>query len=450
MSDKIKVIDEGTIIEVVQGGNLTIVQVVESGLEIEKLLFIQLSDTPSSYKGAGGKTVTVKDDESGVEFTKTYDSFLSLIDTPNKYDNAANQLVCVNPNGDGLRFINYVVGDLDIEYFTQLADVPSSYKGKGNYILTVTKEEDGIGFSEPDVLIPVQEDVNAGSYKYPQIVVNEKGIITAIQEGKPFEFDPFPENKLLIGDGTPYPKSFDNGLVNQYLTTNSGGELFWNYIDRLISQGRVLVKVSDNGADNTSLLNISNTKTAITIAPQDRQALNIGKGDHEIVLNGQITIPQNKKITAKSGLVINPDTGTVGIGSTVDADTYATRIDKNDFITRHWFEINQREVLTSMIKTPTELLLSQPITFSFPANSTVTEINIQIMSEFNEEATIQIVDSNGQIIYSKDDCPVLDGGELKIFANIPIYDPNFKITVNTYGYSQGQAYIFASYFVEQE
>lgn len=55
MADTVKVIDEGTIIEVVQGGSLTVVQIVESGLEIEKLLFTQLSDTPSDYKGQGGK-----------------------------------------------------------------------------------------------------------------------------------------------------------------------------------------------------------------------------------------------------------------------------------------------------------------------------------------------------------------------------------------------------------
>lgn len=450
MADKLKVVDEGTIIEVIQGGSLTVVQIVESGLEIEKLLFTQLSDTPSDYKGQGGKTVTVKEDESGLEFTKTYNTFISLEDTPKKYDNSANQLVAVNQNGDGLRFINYVVGDLNIEYFTQLADVPQNYKGKANYLVTVTKEEDGLEFSEPDNLIPVQEDVSAGSYKYPQIVVNDKGIITAIKEGKPFEFDPFPENKFLIGDGTPYPKSFENGSVNQYLTTNSSGVPSWSYINKFILDGRTLVSASDNGAEDTSLLQILNTKTNITITPSDRQNITIGKGDTPITLNGQINIPANKRITAEGGLVINPDTGTVGVGSTVTPDDYATRIDQNDFITRHWFEINQKEVQVSFVKTKTELLLSQPLNFSFPAGATVTEININIMSQFNDEAKLQIIDSNSQIIYDPEDCPYLDEGALRIFVNLPIYDPQYKITVTPLGYTMGQAYIFISYFVEEQ
>lgn len=450
MADTVKVIDEGTIIEVVQGGSLTVVQIVESGLEIEKLLFTQLSDTPSDYKGQGGKTVTVKEDESGLEFSKTYNSFISLTDTPNKYDGAANQLVAVNQNGNGLRFINYVVGDLDIEYFTQLGDVPQNYTGKGNYIVTVKKEEDGLAFSEPDILIPSQSDVNPGSYKYPQIVVNEKGIITAIQEGKPFEFDHFEENKFLIGDGTSYPKQFDNGALKQYLTTASGAPS-WAYISELTQDGRTILKVSDNGTEDTSQLNLIATKTQIRLQPVDNQEVILGKGTNILTLNGyEVQIPQNVKVNAKGGLTINPNEGTVGIGTTVNKDDYATRISDNDFITKHWFDINQREVQVSLVKSSSELLLGQPITFSFPSGAVITEVNLQIMSPYNDEVTIQITDTNSQILYNSEDCPILDEGNLRVFLNQPVYDPQYKIIVTPSGYVQGQGNLFVSYFTASE
>lgn len=450
MADTVKVIDEGTIIEIVQGGSLTVVQIVESGLEIEKLLFTQLSDTPSSYEGQEGKTVTVKQDGTGLEFSKTYNSFLSLTDTPNKYDGYNNQLVAVNQNGNGLRFINYVVGDIDIEYFTQLGDVPQNYTGKGSYIVTVKKEEDGLEFSEPDVLIPSQSNVNPGSYKYPQIVVNDKGIITAIQEGKPFEFDPFEPDKFLIGDGTSYPKQFDNGVAKQYLSTISG-KPSWVYISELTVDGRTILKVSDNGSEDTSQLDLIATKEKIALQPIDNQEMVIGKGTNKVTLNGSvIEIPKNVKIDAKEGLTIDPDTGTVGIGNTVNKDDYATRITDNDFITKHWFNINQREVQVAMVKTETELLLGQPITFSFPSGAVITEVNLQIMSPYNDEVTIQITDTNSQILYNSEDCPILDEGNLRIFLNQPVYDPQYKIVVTPSGYNQGQGNLFVSYFTANE
>lgn len=444
MVDVVKTIDDGTIIEIIQGGDLTIVMPIQSGVEIEKLLFTQLQDTPNEYTGAAGKTVVVNATEDGLEFAKTYNSFISLDDTPNKYEGYSKQLVAVNADGTGLRFINYTVDEIDIEYFTQLADVPQAYTGKGGYLVAVSKLEDGLEFIEPDI-IPDQQFVNPGSYKYPKIVVNKQGIITAIEEGKPFEFDPFPENQFLIGDGSSNPASFPLGTYRQYMSSDINGLPKWDYVSVLTKATNVIVQATEVSSEDTGTLSIDASSTNIDIRPTGNQSLTLGKG-RNIILDGQIVIPATRYINALDGVRIDPNNGVVGITG-VTAESYANRITDNDFITKKWFELNQPEQVTTYTKTETQTIMSSQIMFRTGARTVITEIHFEVLSPFNDEAAFHITDSLGRIIYDSEQCPVLDDN-LTIFVNIPVYDDSYQLTVNVVGYQYGQGNIFASFFVE--
>ena len=104
----------------------------------------------------------------------------------------------------------------------------------------------------------------------------------------------------------------------------------------------------------------------------------------------------------------------------------------------------------SLVKSSSELLLGQPITFSFPAGAVIIEVNLQIMSPYNDEVTIQITDTNSQILYNSEDCPILDEGNLRVFLNQLVYDPRYKIVVTPNGYVQGQGNLSVSYFTASE
>jgi hypothetical protein len=87
--------------------------------------FIQLSDTPETYDGQAGKIVSVKDDESGVEFIPPSGCDYCL-PTPTEAD--AGKVVTVNPAGDG--YTNEEAGGgsfdcddlLNCDIFTQLQE----------------------------------------------------------------------------------------------------------------------------------------------------------------------------------------------------------------------------------------------------------------------------------------------------------------------------------------
>jgi hypothetical protein len=80
--------------------------------------FLSLSDTPSSYSGQGGKTVSVKADESGLEFVAASggaSTFLALTDTPSTYVAQANKFPRVNGGETALVFDTVSPYDLDQE-----------------------------------------------------------------------------------------------------------------------------------------------------------------------------------------------------------------------------------------------------------------------------------------------------------------------------------------------
>ena len=448
MADTLTIVDEGAIIEIVQGGELTVVHAVQSGVEIEQLRFIQLADTPDSYENAAGKTVTVNEDGDGLQFSKTYNSFLSLDDTPSKYE-GVNQLVAVNQAGNALRFINYTVEDVNIEYFTQLADVPQKNKNQANKLLVVSPEEDGIDFSEFNTVMPDQSNVNPGSYTYPKIVVNSKGIITAIEEGKPFEFDAFLDDQILVGDGTTTPAQLPKGKVNQYLMTGTGLAPVWNYVDKLIYNGHTIVAATEVSSSSTGTLIVQTSSGAINLSGNANQGLELGNvnSNQTITFNGNLIIPSGRSINALNGLRIDPNSGTVGITG-ITSEVYNARLGDNDFITKSWYETEQSKIVVNATyeRTTIEEITNAAVQLSIPNNSTLMEVYLQVTSDFNSEACLQITDSYNQVLYDSSESPVLDYQNLRVSFNIPIQDDSYKITCTIIGYQYGQGQIFASYF----
>ena len=69
--------------------------------------FLNLNDTPDSYVGQKNKSVVVKTDETGLEFTTISNTteFIALTDAPNSYTGQQNKLVAVNSSATGLVFI---------------------------------------------------------------------------------------------------------------------------------------------------------------------------------------------------------------------------------------------------------------------------------------------------------------------------------------------------------
>lgn len=459
---EILVTDKGNIIEIIQGNDLTIVMPVENGVEIEQLRFIQLADTPNSYEDAGGKTLRVNEDGTGIEFGKTYNSFISLSDTPRNYENSAGQLLAVNSAGTAIRFINYTADDVNIEYFTQLADVPNTYQNKAGYLVAVDSDESGLNFITKDTIVPVQSNVNPGSYKYPLIVVNNKGIITSIQEGKPFEFDPFDTDELLIGDGSTTPTSLDKGKAYQFLMTSAGDRKNpeWKYVDKLIDQtGKTLLVSKNISSDNNGVLTITNSQDTFSFSGDTNQkfilnstAGTVIKGNLDLenatpIINASSITGDTITISTTTGLKINPGSSTVGVLNVSSAD-YNRRISDNDFITKSWYVEEQSKIVksTEFTKTETKTITNNTVTFSFPVGSVLTEVNFLPTSDFNPEAKVRVVDSLNQVLFDPEESPYLDYEVFKIFVDQTVTEKNYTVSIAVDGYTYGQGNVFISYF----
>lgn len=79
--------------------------------------FLDLTDTPANYTSAGGKTLRVKADASGIEFTDdpaVNKAFTDLTDVPASYTGAAGKFVKVKSTENGLEFVAAPTGDVPI------------------------------------------------------------------------------------------------------------------------------------------------------------------------------------------------------------------------------------------------------------------------------------------------------------------------------------------------
>jgi hypothetical protein len=103
-------------------------------------LFTDLSDTPPSYAGFGGKVVKVDVAEAGLTFgDPPASTFLDLTDTPGAY--TPDKLLKVNAGGTAIEF-----GDPPAGTFIDHPDTPASYVGSAGYRVKVNGTPDALTF----------------------------------------------------------------------------------------------------------------------------------------------------------------------------------------------------------------------------------------------------------------------------------------------------------------
>lgn len=109
---EVEVFYENSVVEVIPVMRVDVIEVVDEGPQgpegppgtgVDE--FLELTDTPDSYAGEANKNVSVKSDESGLEFTDpVIPTFLALTDTPDSYVGQAFKVVTVKETEDGLAF----------------------------------------------------------------------------------------------------------------------------------------------------------------------------------------------------------------------------------------------------------------------------------------------------------------------------------------------------------
>lgn len=103
--------------------------------------FNNLLDVPNSYTGHANKLVSVKADESGLEFITKISTFLALTDTPNDFTDDGGKAVRVNAAANALEFVE--------NKFTELDDAPASLLTNAGKFVKVNTAETALEFSDP-------------------------------------------------------------------------------------------------------------------------------------------------------------------------------------------------------------------------------------------------------------------------------------------------------------
>lgn len=102
--------------------------------------FKGLSDTPGTYVGEASRVVTVKSDESGLEFSESAapSAYLGLTDTPSSYAVQAGKRPAVNSGENAIEFTETT--------FIESSDTPSAYTGLAGSLLRINAGETGLEF----------------------------------------------------------------------------------------------------------------------------------------------------------------------------------------------------------------------------------------------------------------------------------------------------------------
>jgi len=456
MSDNVLIRDEGNIIEVVQGRDLTVCKIVKSDVEIEKLKFIQLADTPDTYVDNKGKTLKVNADENGLEFTDSYDTFISLTDTPASYTGNEGRLVIVNNEGTGLNFVNYSAGSITIQYFTQLADVPASYSGAAGKVVAVKQSTNGLEFKTANELLTTQSGVNAGVYSYPIVTVNNKGLITSIENGVPFEFPPFTAYNLLIGDGSKTPAEVPHGAMYQTLvTTANTGAVAWNWLGSLFdNNGHMIFHATSDSSTNYSTLVVHTDGSNVKLYPEtSTNAFILGyNGEFTItssysIFDNDVKILSGNEVVSEGPLSLKPET-VVKISDDIDPATYASRIiNDNDLVTKKYVESHQIDTSNLLKRTASSVMEDNTVVYSLPVGAETECLIVNVTSGFNEGATILLMDSLGNILINEDDIPSLNTSDLiRLYFDDKVVDENYQISVVVSNYEFGTANVYLTYF----
>lgn len=139
--------------------------------------FLDLTDSPSSYSGEGGKIVIVKATEDGLEFGTSASGLVSSVNT-------LNQDITISGIGATVVSISgqYILIQGGGGSFTDLDDAPSDYAGYGNHILAVNAGENALEFVKA---VTLRHDLSNEDYS---------GIVTSGIAGQ----------TLLFGDVVQY------------------------------------------------------------------------------------------------------------------------------------------------------------------------------------------------------------------------------------------------------
>lgn len=147
--------------------------------------FLDLTDTPASFSGAGGMLLAVNAAGDGIEFVTSaanVNDFLDLTDTPTSYTGQGGRYARVNSSGNALIF-----SDLRL---THAADFPSSYAGAGGRFVTVNAGANGLEFSEAAFLSlsDTPADYTGSENRYLKVKADGTGIEFAAGTSGPDEF----------------------------------------------------------------------------------------------------------------------------------------------------------------------------------------------------------------------------------------------------------------------
>ena len=109
---------------------------------------IGLSDTPGTYIGQQGKTLSVNNSEDAMEFVPNNlsPSFVTLPDTPASYSSAAGKMSVVNVAENAIEFID--------DTFLNATDTPSTYAGSAGFLSIVNSGATALEFIDPEDITP--------------------------------------------------------------------------------------------------------------------------------------------------------------------------------------------------------------------------------------------------------------------------------------------------------
>ncbi|HHZ96907.1 MAG TPA: hypothetical protein EYN67_15450 [Flavobacteriales bacterium] len=109
---------------------------------------INLTDTPGTYIGQQGKTLSVNNTEDGMEFVPNNlsPSFVTLPDTPASYSSAAGKMSVVNVAENAIEFID--------DTFLNATDTPSTYAGSAGFLPIVNSGATALEFIDPEDITP--------------------------------------------------------------------------------------------------------------------------------------------------------------------------------------------------------------------------------------------------------------------------------------------------------
>lgn len=190
--------------------------------------FLGLTDTPSTYSGAGGYLVAVNSTPNALEFIAKSSINLSSFNNDLTYDNYGGWSLYVNSVDRGniasSEIVNFVAGDnVTLGYsatnntitinatgtggvtsFLGLSDTPSTYSGSGGYFVVVNSTPNALEFV-------AKSSINLSAFNNDLTYDNYQKWVASDGEGAPVTFDVLSTNTVKFLAGGGLIRSLDSG-----------------------------------------------------------------------------------------------------------------------------------------------------------------------------------------------------------------------------------------------